>query len=1085
MGFTDFFKPQWKHSNPAVRAAAIYAMDSEQQSLLLTVALEAAEPANRMTAARKLTDINKLTALLEKSQEKSIQEWARKKLTSLRTDEAKTEAASPEALQKRLAVLAQITDPKSVEDVAVNAQSLEVRRNAFARVTRAGAFYNLAMAETDEALALKALAKVGQSGQLENLGRNAKLKAVRLGAKEKLKLREKEAAKMNRGNIDKAKMELALQVIEKAAEQAEKASGFSDSLHALAWEPLSEQVEEAQKAIAQLETEGIDLTSEQSERLARNRQVFETGLFLYKKEKILVQEKERREQASREAKTRICEELESLADIEDDGSSAERLSGIRRQWNAIPAADTANPEDDSLRKRFSQAITALENRSRQQAREAKESQTLQEAQDIRGGLRIAAETLAQTLRNPSTDSPSDKHADLGRTLENLQGEWSRLASLPGAGTDPELEQKFHAAISEASSLLKNSFDATTRKREELLSQMEDLVDSHDLLAAEKDFKRLNQVWKDAGPVSPEDYEKLQTRYRSITDRLREALDWLRWSNLQGKQQICAALEELQQTEDKKILVARFRELTGQWKSLGHVPWDSSEALWERYHQVCDTIYERCKEYFAELDEERESNLKAKEELCAKIEAMANAEDWREAMETVREAQSAWKALGAVPKEHTDALWSRYRSACKAFYDTRDAFQQANLARKTELCETAESLQDSTDWRATAAKIKELQEQWKSAGPVPRDKAEALWARFHGACEKFFTARNQYLEHMDAERPANQVKKEEFVRLVESLDELESDKDKFNRVREVQAAWKETGPAPREAEEELWQRFRKACDTFYEQRKSVMADNQTAKEELCAEAEAMIDSNNWKETSERFKSLQEKWRTLGPAPREIDRQLWLRFRSACDAFFGNLKTNAAQRDEDREANLKKKEDLCFEIEMLSGRELNEEETQARMAWQLSKLSENFGKNLHNPDMNWDEAAERVKNCQRAWRGIGPVSREKSDAIWNRFRAACDDFFAARRKALGLKEENPAENLDMKLEIIEEAEKLAEQSLSPEETQDRIRDLNRRWRRIGPVPRAQSEYIWERFRNACSHEKTVSQASTPVDATNTEA
>ncbi len=1074
MGFTDFFKPHWKHSNPAVRAAAIHAMDSEQQGLLLTVALEAAEPANRLAAARKLTDKAKLATLLEKSPEKAIQDLARKRLTAIRTEEAKTEANTPDELQKRFAVLAQVTDPKSVEDIALHALSLEVRREAFARVTRATAIYNIALEESNEDLAMQALEKVGQSGQLENLGRSAKLKSVRAAAKAKLKVREKEAEKMNQGNVDKAKLELALQVIEKAAEQAAKAAEYSDSLLTLPWDSLAEQVEEAVEAIEQLQTGGVVLTDYKRQRFQERRQAFEAAHFQYKKESILQQEKAAREKQEAEAKTRICEELEALErEGDDEEKLQDRLEGIRKQWNAAEASSQGGNE--ALRRRFSQAYTTLENRLRQKARAARDSETVKEVQELREALCIASETLSQSLRRALDGGDSERHANVGETLEHLRQEWSRLDSLSVSPASEATVQRFEAALVEAEGMLGEYFRANRARREAILPEMENLLDSHDVLAAEKEFKELNAAWKAAGPVAQEDYEALQTRYRSIVDRLREAQDWLRWSNLQGKQQICSALEELQQTEDKRELVARFRELTGEWKSLGHVPWESSEALWERYHQVCDTIYERCKEYFAELDEERESNFKAKEELCARIEAQATAEDWREAMETVREAQSAWKALGAVPKERTEALWERYRSACKAFYDSRDAFQNVNLNRKLELCALVESLQDSTDWRETAPKIKEAQEQWKSVGPVPRDQIDVIWERFHGACEKFFTARKEHLEKLDAERPANQAKKEEFCRLVESLDELETEKEKFLRVRETQTAWKETGPAPREAEEELWQRFRKACDAYYDQRKSGMAENRSLKEELCAEAEAMADSNNWKETSERFKSLQERWREVGPAPREVDRQLWQRFRGACDAFFGNLKTNAAQRDQERESNLKKKEDLCFEIEMLSGRELSEEETKERMAWQLTKLSENFGANRHNPEMNWDEAADRVKACQREWRSIGPVSREKSDAIWNRFRSACDDFFAARRQALGLEEENPTENLERKLELIGEAESLAGKSLSPEHLQEAVRDLHRKWRRIGPVPRAQADYVWERFNQACNVGKELSPDS----------
>jgi hypothetical protein len=426
----------------------------------------------------------------------------------------------------------------------------------------------------------------------------------------------------------------------------------------------------------------------------------------------------------------------------------------------------------------------------------------------------------------------------------------------------------------------------------------------------------------------------------------------------------------------------------------------------------------------------------------------------------------------VPKAQSEGVWVRFRTACNTFFERKDMQQKGNLERKLELVAQAEALQDSTEWKQTGQKIKEMQERWKTIGPVPKDQSEAIWGRFHGACERFFQARKAVFDKLDQERPQNQAKKEDLCAVVEGIDALATDQEKFDRIKEAQAAWKEVGPAPREVEDALWERFRKPIDAYFEGRKGRMDEerktrdqNAQAKEDICIEAESLKDSTEWKATIEKIKALQERWKATGPAPREMDQALWRRFRAACDAFFDRLKENASKRDSERIGNLRKKTDLCFLAEMLSTRELSPEEDAARKHWQSDKHPQEFVRFLADEGpVDYKERTEKIKALQREWKAIGPVPREESDSIWERFHAACDAFFEERRDALGLPAEDPQINLDKKLELIEEAERLAQ---SPGEgAANRARALQRDWRRIGPVPRAQSDYVWRRFTTALS-------------------
>ncbi len=376
-------------------------------------------------------------------------------------------------------------------------------------------------------------------------------------------------------------------------------------------------------------------------------------------------------------------------------------------------------------------------------------------------------------------------------------------------------------------------------------------------------------------------------------------------------------------------------------------------------------------------------------------------------------------------------------------------------------------------------MKELQEEWKSLGPVPRDRAEALWQRFHGACDAFFEARKAHFARLDAERPENLKKKTALCETVEALDGLPDDEARLTAVKEAQAAWKAVGPAPKEDEQALWERFRKPIDAFFEARHEKLSEeragrdaNAAAKEDLCIEAESLRDSTDWKETIERMKALQARWKATGPAPRAVDQELWKRFRAACDGFFDRLKVNSADRAREREANLRKKQDICFMVEKLAGisppsegdaaesdgfdaQDAVSEPTSASMA---EAESDRDG-------FDWKKGTDQVKALQQEWKRVGHVPREEADRLWARFQRACDAFFEERRRALGLPQEDPQANLERKLALIEEAEELLRSDAGRDEKESFVESARRDWKRIGPVPRAQSQYVWDRFNEAC--------------------
>ncbi len=1002
MGLLNFLKPAWKHSNPSIRAAAIQGLAEDQQDILLSIALQDSDVNNRKAASKKITEKSQLQSLLAKSDDTVLKEIASKKISELLTSAAKNECKSDSDLQQAKEALSQITEQKWLEDIAQFAKSVEIRKQAYSKLTHASAFFALAQNEENADLALVAFAKVTRVNQLESLSKNAKSAIIRKAAKEKIKDLEKAQAAEKKDAINLAKLNVLMQTVENIRQVFEK-NALIDN-----WKSSLEQLEDAEKSLQQFLQMGLAPTPEQAASFRISRDFIRNRMDNHAADLMAKQLKQLRHQEILVERKEICNALEGL--VSEDSLNSEALSELKTKWRELGTID--GPQEEEIQ---------------------------------------------ATYRN---------------LCDNLQkAEWRRQKTKEEAlrRVEEDRQQK-EQAIVEAEKV--EGYKLNQSKLEALIVQVEATLELHDMREMEKVFKELSHTWKNTGPAPEAVQTGLLDRFRAAQERYREIQDWLRWSNLRSKQEVCDKLEALLKSEIDKGVVQEFKALLADWKSFGPVPWDSSEALWERYHQVCDSLYEKTRGYFAELEEEREGNLKSKEELCAKVEALAESTEWREAMDTVKEAQSNWKAIGAVPREQSEALWTRFKTACDLFYGRREKYFGESLVAKVALCELVESLQDSTAWKITGQKIKEAQEQWKTLGPVARKDSETIWNRFHTACDKFYQARHTFMEQLDSERPFNLAKKEELCRLVETIDELATDEERYNCIREAQVAWKEIGPVTKEQEQPLWERFRKPCDAFFESRKAKFSEDQSAreenqklKEELCVEAESLMNSQDWKNTIEKYKVLQEKWKAIGQAPREIDNVLWKRYRTACDGFFTKLKANSALMEKERQFNLKKKEDLCFEVEAMLHRELTPEEAKRRMDWQLEKLSKNFGYfQAKDGPIDWKASFENVKAIQKDWKKIGHVPRDKSDAIWDRFHKACDDFFEERRKALGLPESDPAINLERKLEIITEAESIANAEKS-EEGQKRMRDLQRNWKRIGPVPQAQNEFVWKRFRTAC--------------------
>lgn len=309
-------------------------------------------------------------------------------------------------------------------------------------------------------------------------------------------------------------------------------------------------------------------------------------------------------------------------------------------------------------------------------------------------------------------------------------------------------------------------------------------------------------------------------------------------------------------------------------------------------------------------DELKANAAAKVELCVEAEAIAESDDWPHGPDGLRDIMERWKLVGPVSREDGDHLWSRLQAARDRYYarrrehhDELERGREASLERKTALCSEAEALSLSDEWKAAWDRLQAIIDEWKQAGPAPREPEQALWERLHAARKTFNHRRQAHFAEQDRARRANlEVKKELCVR-AEEIAQSTDWKVTTEAMGALLEEWKAAGPGPRDQEAAVWERFQAARTGFYERRRTHFAEqdrerraHRDAKAALCAEAEALVREPDFGAARERVRELQAQWKTIGEVPRAESDALWQRFRAAIDAVFAAADAERVSRVE---------------------------------------------------------------------------------------------------------------------------------------------------------------------------------------------
>ena len=373
-----------------------------------------------------------------------------------------------------------------------------------------------------------------------------------------------------------------------------------------------------------------------------------------------------------------------------------------------------------------------------------------------------------------------------------------------------------------------------KEREQNLAQKEAIVaDLKALLEKQEDvnatfpeFREIQNRWRAVGPVPAQSYRNLNETYQLYVEQFydmvkinRELRDLDFKKNLEAKEEFCQAAEKLAESENVIEAFRELQKLHEQWKEFGPVAKEFREQIWDRFKAATATVNKRYQAHFEGLKEQHADNLAKKTVLCEKVEEIAQREvsdsnQWNAFSKEIEDIQKEWKTIGFASKKENQKVYDRFRAACDKFYSRKREFYteykdsiNANLDKKVAICEKAEALKTSTDWKKTAEQLIELQKEWKEIGAVPRKKSDLLWKRFRAACDEFF-----------AERDKNAKPENDFygnlkakLALVEEIKayELKGDASDAEALKAFQARWNEIGFVPFKEKDNVAEAYKKA------------------------------------------------------------------------------------------------------------------------------------------------------------------------------------------------------------------------------------------------------------------------------------
>jgi hypothetical protein len=727
MALLDRFRtqPRQKHPDPAVRLTFVQEIPIDERELLAEIAREDSDARVRRAAVEKLMDVPALAAILKDDADESVRAQAVTMLRDLALESF--EGLGEAESLAAVEALESLAELKMLSAIAKSAPRELTALRALTRVTDAHALGSIARHAEHEGVRRAAFETLQDHHEILAVALNSEFKDPTLAAVETITDRE-ELEQIAARAKNKSAAKRARAIVRETDDRAAQAAADAAAARA-----------EAAAAPPPPDPEAIERAAQQE----RERQAAA-------------------ERASAEEAERVRAQQEADAHRRVEEEAAQRA-------RAEAAEEASRRESERRHARLTELITEYE--------------------------AAAADADLAAAR---------------RRIVVARREWKDLST--GVTLDEDLQSRCAAADAAFTTRDTAAHEEDQRTRRDALTRMQQMLTRIEALAVRPELtlkageRALRDVRTTLGAVPPlpskRDYEDVVKRLKAVqsalmpkVQELRDVADWQRWANVGIQEQLCEKMEALKALEDPEDIARHVRDLQQQWRQAADVPRAQGETLWRRFKTAHDEVWARCEAHFSEQAGVRAENLAKKVALCERAEALSGSTNWIQTADEIKKLQAEWKTIGPVTRGQEKTIWERFRSACDRFFTRRhtDLAQRKtlwaeNLAKKDALCAKAEALADSTDWDAAANEIKRLQNEWKTIGPVKKTRSEAIWQRFRGACDQFFS---RYAQRHDIARGERVAAREAIVAELEALaadESAEPPADLLGKVRSLRGRW---------------------------------------------------------------------------------------------------------------------------------------------------------------------------------------------------------------------------------------------------------------------------------------------------------
>ena len=483
------------------------------------------------------------------------------------------------------------------------------------------------------------------------------------------------------------------------------------------------------------------------------------------------------------------------------------------------AAEAAETAVNYSEKTLAELVALFEElvRSEERMTLSKEAEVLKSAfykrlqkEKMEAGI-VVQDTVAEpedAPEQPEQEETENPFVELERGFKELYGTYRKERAEYNRKLEAEREQNL--ALKEA-----------------VIADLKALLEKQeDVNATFPEFREIQNRWRNVGPVPAQNYRNINETYQLYVEQFydmvkinRELRDLDFKKNLEAKEQFCKQAEALAESENVVEAFRELQKLHEQWKEYGPVAKEFREQIWDRFKAATAIINKKYQSHFEGLKEQQAENLAKKTALCEKVEEIAEREvtdsnQWNAFSKEIEDIQKEWKTIGFASKKENQKIYDRFRAACDKFFGRKRDFYteykdsiNANLDRKVAICEQAEALKTSTDWKKTTEQLIDLQKQWKEIGAVPRKKSEQLWKRFRAACDEFFAERDKHAKP-ENDFYGNLKAKQRLIEEIKAY-ELKGDASDAEALKAFQTRWNEIGFVPFKEKDNIAQAYKAA------------------------------------------------------------------------------------------------------------------------------------------------------------------------------------------------------------------------------------------------------------------------------------